>query len=54
MISGRFGDGEELIFEIDLIGRDGFELPIDAVFDTGFSDWLAIDKQDLEGLIGNI
>lgn len=49
MISGRFGDGEELIFEIELITFDGFELPIDAVFDTGFSDWLAIDKQDLEG-----
>lgn len=49
MISGRFGDGEELILEIELIAFDGFELPIDAVLDTGFSDWLAIDKQDLEG-----
>ncbi len=49
MISGKFGDGEELIFEIELITFDGFELPIDAVLDTGFSDWLAIDKQDLEG-----
>ncbi|MGD1913540.1 MAG: aspartyl protease [Rivularia sp. (in: cyanobacteria)] len=49
MISGKFGDGEELIFEIELITSDEFELPIDAVLDTGFSDWLAIDKQDLEG-----
>ncbi|MDJ0619309.1 MAG: aspartyl protease [Calothrix sp. MO_192.B10] len=49
MISGRFGDEDELIFEIELITFDGLELPIDAVLDTGFSDWLAIDKQDLEG-----
>ena len=49
MISGRFGDEDELIFEIELIAFDGLELPIDAVLDTGFSDWLAIDKQDLEG-----
>jgi predicted aspartyl protease len=49
MISGRFGDGEELIFEIELIAEDGFELPIDVVLDTGFSDWLAIEKQDLSG-----
>ncbi|MDF5734032.1 MAG: aspartyl protease [Rhizonema sp. PD38] len=49
MIAGRFGDEEELIFEIELIAGNGFELPIDAVLDTGFSDFLAIDKQDLEG-----
>lgn len=49
MISGRFGDGEELIFEIELIAGNGFELPIDVVLDTGFSGWLAIDQQDLEG-----
>jgi len=49
MISGRFGDGEELIFEIELIAANGFELPIDVVLDTGFSGWLAIDQQDLEG-----
>lgn len=49
MISGRFGDGEELIFEIEFIAANGFELPIDVVLDTGFSGWLAIDQQDLEG-----
>jgi len=43
MISGRFSDGEELIFEIELIAANGFELPIDVVLDTGFSGWLAID-----------
>jgi len=49
MIQGRFGDGEELIFEIELIAASGLELPVDAMLDTGFSNWLAIDKQDLEG-----
>jgi len=49
MISGKFGDGDELIFEIELITFDGFQLPIDALLDTGFSDWLALDKQDLQG-----
>ncbi len=43
MIQGRFGDGEELIFEIELIAASGLELPVDAIFDTGFSNWLAID-----------
>ncbi|MCL1470969.1 aspartyl protease [Argonema antarcticum] len=50
MIEGKFGDDEELFFEIELIAADGLELPVDAMLDTGFSDWLAIDKQDLEGL----
>jgi predicted aspartyl protease len=50
MIHGKFGDKEELFFEIELITADGLNLPIDALLDTGFSEWLAIDKQDLEGL----
>ncbi|MEH2068406.1 MAG: aspartyl protease [Nostoc sp.] len=48
MIQGRFGDEEQLFFEIELITADGLELPVDAMLDTGFSGWLAIDKQDLE------
>lgn len=50
MIEGNFGDEGELFFEIELIGADGLELPVDALLDTGFSGWLAIDFQDLEGL----
>lgn len=50
MIEGYFGDDDELFFEIELIGLDGLELPVDALLDTGFSGWLAIDIQDLEGL----
>ncbi|MCC5653034.1 aspartyl protease [Nostoc sp. XA013] len=50
MISGKFGDEDELFFEIDLIAADGLEILVDALFDTGFSWWLAINNQDLEAL----
>ncbi|MHC5609687.1 MAG: hypothetical protein ACYTXA_01285 [Nostoc sp.] len=47
MILGLFGNDDELVFEIELIGADGLELPVDVILDTGFSGWLAIDEQDL-------
>ena len=50
MISGFFGDEDSLFFEIELISSDGLELPVDALFDTGFSAWLAINNQDLDAL----
>ncbi|MEG4233204.1 aspartyl protease [Microcoleus sp. Pol11C3] len=50
MIEGRFGDEDELFFEVELIADNGLQLPVDALLDTGFSGWLAIDSQDLEGL----
>lgn len=50
MITGWFGDEGELFFEVELITSDGLELPVDAMFDTGFSGWLAINEQDLQGL----
>lgn len=50
MIQGRFGDTGELLFEIDLIGIDGLVLTVDAILDTGFTDWLAINSQDAESL----
>ncbi|MBD2249906.1 aspartyl protease [Nostoc parmelioides] len=50
MIFGRFGDEDELLFEIELIAADTLEIPVDAVFDTGFSWWLAINNQDLAAL----
>ena len=49
-ISGFFGDEDGLFFEIELLAADGLELPVDAMFDTGFSGWLAINEQDLDAL----
>lgn len=50
MIQGTFGDEDELFLEIELIADNGLELPVDALLDTGFSGWLAMESQDLEGL----
>ena len=50
MMEGIFGDNDELFFEISLIADNCLELPVDALLDTGFSGWLAMDIQDLEGL----
>lgn len=50
MISGFFGSEDAFFFEIELIASDGLQLPVDALLDTGFSDWIAIDNQDLDAL----
>ncbi len=50
MIQGRFGDRGELFFEIELITGDGLSLAVEVILDTGFTEFLAINKQDLEGL----
>lgn len=50
MILGSIGDEDAILFEIALIAADGSKIPVDAIFDTGFSYWLAINKQDIEGL----
>jgi predicted aspartyl protease len=50
MIQGWFGDDGALLFEVELIAGDGLELPVDVMLDTGFSGWLAINEQDLQGL----
>lgn len=51
MISGKFGEIGELIFEIDLIAADGERYPIEVLLDTGFTTgWLAVDIQDAESL----
>lgn len=50
MMQGYFGDKGELFFEIDLIATDGSVVTVDALLDTGFTDWLAMDIQDVESL----
>lgn len=50
MIQGSFGSEGQLFFEIDLITADGLNLPIDAMLDTGFTKFMAINTQDLDGL----
>ncbi|MDF5735529.1 MULTISPECIES: aspartyl protease [unclassified Nostoc] len=50
MIQGTFGSKGELFFEIDLITFDGLNLPVDAMLDTGFTGFIAINKQDLDSL----
>ncbi|MEH2191119.1 MAG: aspartyl protease [Nostoc sp.] len=50
MIQGKFGEKGQLFFEIDLITNDGLNLPVDAMLDTGFTGFLAINKQDLDSL----
>lgn len=50
MISGFFGDEDTLFFSIDLITSDGLHFGTDVMLDTGFSYWLAMDKQDIDGL----
>lgn len=50
MIQGQFGSRGQLLFEIELITADGLNLPVDAMLDTGFTGFIAINKQDLDGL----
>lgn len=49
-MNGFFGDEDALLFEISLITSDGLEIPVDAMLDTGFSYFLAINDQDIEAL----
>ncbi|KYC35213.1 aspartyl protease [Scytonema hofmannii PCC 7110] len=48
-LEGQFGDEDALFIEIALIDSQGLELQIEVLFDTGFSYWLAMDKQDIDG-----
>lgn len=50
MMQGRFGERGQLFFEVDLIIADGLNLSVDVLLDTGFTEFMAINKQDLDGL----
>ncbi|MEC4819547.1 MAG: aspartyl protease [Scytonema sp. PMC 1069.18] len=53
MIEGRFGEQGQVYFEIDLIGGDDFSFPVETMLDTGFTEFLAMNKQDVQSLDGN-
>ena len=40
----------ELFFEMDLIAVDSSIITVDVLLDTGFTDWLAMNNQDIEYL----
>ena len=51
MISGKFSEIGELIFEIDLIAADEERYALDVLLDTGFTTgYLALDSQDARSL----
>ncbi|MBD2437793.1 aspartyl protease [Nostoc sp. FACHB-110] len=50
MIEGRFGEYGQIYFEIDLIAGDGLSFPVETMLDTGFTEFLAMNKQDIESL----
>ena len=50
MITGEFNHKGELVFEIALIAADETDWPVQAILDTGFSDWLLINNEDAEDL----
>ena len=50
MISGKFNRKGELVFEVDLIAADETLISVDALFDTGFTDWLLINNKYAEYL----
>ena len=50
MIHGTFDDEGYIFFEIELIASDGLNLPVDAMLDTGFTGFLAINKDDIDSL----
>ncbi|HEY9794848.1 MAG TPA: hypothetical protein V6D30_04335 [Leptolyngbyaceae cyanobacterium] len=50
MIQGRFGENGQVYFEIDLISNNGLSLPVEAMLDTGFTEFLAMNQQDIESL----
>lgn len=50
MMRGHFSELGELLFDIELVSRNNERIAVEALFDTGFTDWLAMNVQDAESL----
>lgn len=50
MIQGRFGEKGQIYFDVNLINGDGLSLSVEAMLDTGFTEFIAMNKQDVESL----
>ncbi len=50
MIEGSFGENGQIYFEIDLIGGDNFNFPVETMLDTGFTEYLRINKVEVQSL----
>lgn len=49
MIQGRFGEKGQIYFDINLINGDGL-ISVEVMLDTGFTEFVAMNKQDVESL----
>jgi predicted aspartyl protease len=50
MNQGYFNNKGELFFHMDLMAVDNSLMTVDAMLDTGFTDWLAMNLQDIDSL----
>ena len=50
MIQGRCGDKGQIYFDINLIDTDGLSLSVEAMLDTGFTELVEMNKQDVQSL----
>ncbi len=46
MIVGDFTPKGELVFDLDLVAADNTLIYVEALFDTGFTEWLLINDRD--------
>ena len=53
MIKGDFNFRGELFFEMNLKANDGLIVTVDAMLDTGFTDWLAMNLQECDSFHAN-
>ena len=50
MNQGHFNNKGELFFQMDLMAVDCSKITVEVMLDTGFTDWLAMNLQDIECL----